>query len=388
MEVGGWLALGIFGLLLLAGRGGDLLPSPARMLLLLAWPLVAVAFVWTRRLILVVAYCVAGGFLLRWVEFWPGGGSDVLPAVTEWIQTFTKGGNPYDHYYVSTRPPGDPVPYPPIQFLAHLPGYLLAGHAGVRFTEVAAAIGVMTAFAVLAWRGAWSTALPAVALYAGLPNLINLSVDAGNDTGTGAVLLLAVLGTWWATTHDFDDRSSRAAGLTAALALGMKQSTLFVVILLAAYVWRRGGRSAFVQFAFACATILGVVSAVFLLRDPLAYLHALASFAGVHSSIYGWNLWVFLDQMHVPLASDADGVLLQVAIAIVASALAVLVPIRRIGPAVAVGIALTLLVLFSARWTAYSYFAMVAPLVLLLPVLVSWERRAEGMSPAAGTDAS
>ena len=388
VEVGGWLALGIFGLLLLSARGQDLLPSPARMFLLLVWPIVIVAFAWTRRPLVVAAYCIAGGFLLRWADFWPGGGSDVLPVVTEWIQTFIKGGNPYDHSYVSSRPPGSPVPYPPVQFLVHLPGYLLAGHAGVRFTQVAAALGVMSTFGVLAWRGAWSTALPALALYAGLANLVNLSVDAGNDTGTGAVLLLAVLGAWWATTHDFDDRSARLAGLTSALALGMKQTTLFVVLMVAAYVWRRGGRSAFLQYALAGAMTLAVVSAVFLLRDPFAYVRALAYVAGDHSDVYGWNLWVFAGQMGWPVIGRAEGVVFQVALTVVASAIALLIPLRRIGPALIAGITLTLIVLFVARWTTYSYFGMLAPVMLVLPILVSWERRSEAVPPPAGMETS
>lgn len=378
IDIGGWLALVIFGSLLLTGRSSDLLPSPARLILLLAWPIVAVVFAWSRRPITVATYCIAGGFLLRLVDFWlGGGGSDVLSVTNEWLQTISNGGNPYDHFYLSSIPPGSPVPYPPVQFLAHLPGYLVGGLVGVRFTEVVAALGVMMTFAVLAWRGAWSTALPALALYAGLTNLIELSVDGSNDTGSGAVLLLAVLGAWWATTRDFDDRSARVAGLTSALALGMKQTTLFVILMLAAYIWRRGGRAAFIQYAFAVVVVLGVVSAVFLVLDPIAYLLALVSVSGIHANVYGWNVWVFAGQIGLPVIGQADGIILEVVVTMVAMATALLLPLRRIGPTLVGGIVVTLLVLFVARWTTHAYFAIVAPIILAIPILVTLERRHE-----------
>lgn len=378
VEIGGWLALVIFGSLLLTGRSSDLLPSSARLILLLAWPIVSVVFAWSRRPAAVVIYCLVGGLLLRWVGFWPGGGgSDVLLVTNEWLRTIGDGGNPYDHFYLSSIPPGSPVPYPPVQFLAHLPGYIAGGLVGVRFTEVAASLGVMLTFAALAWRGAWSTALPALALYAGLSNLIELSVDGSNDTGSGAVLLLAVLGTWWATTHDFDDRSARIAGLTSALALGMKQTTLFVVLMLAAYIWRRGGRAAFTQYAFSVVVLLGVVSAVFLAWNPIAYLLALASLGGIHANVYGWNVWALLGQIGVPVIGQADGIVLEIVVAFVAMAAALLLPLRRIGPTLVAGIVVTLLVLFVARWTTHAYFAILAPILLAIPILVTLERRQE-----------
>ena len=199
----GTAALGIFLLLTISGRGQDLLPSPARMALVLAWPAALLLYALSNRVSVVVGYCIAGGFVLRWVDFFPGGGSDVLPATAEAIATTLAGGNPYAHWYASERPPSDNFPYPPIEMLIHLPGYLVAGLTGVRFTEVIAALLVMVAFVWLARRVSITAALPALALYAALPNLVNLSVDAGNDTSTGAMLLLAVLAAAWAAERGF-----------------------------------------------------------------------------------------------------------------------------------------------------------------------------------------
>jgi hypothetical protein len=96
VTVAGVLALTVFGLLLLSGRSGDLLPSPARLGLFLALPLIGIGFWWTRRISVVLGFLVIGGVLLRMVDFPPGGagGSDVLAAVNEGIGVLLGGGNP------------------------------------------------------------------------------------------------------------------------------------------------------------------------------------------------------------------------------------------------------------------------------------------------------
>ncbi len=369
----GTAALGIFLLLTISGRGQDLLPSPARMALVLAWPAALLLYALSNRVSVVVGYCIAGGFVLRWVDFFPGGGSDVLPATAEAIATTLAGGNPYAHWYVSERPPSDNFPYPPIEMLIHLPGYLVAGLTGVRFTEVIAALLVMVAFVWLARRVSITAALPALALYAALPNLVNLSVDAGNDTSTGAMLLLAVLAAAWAAERGFDQNALVAAGLVAGLAAGTKQTVLFAVILLAAFVWHRAGRRAATRYVAAAVLLLGLSALPFMVMDPGRFVLMTAGQLGAHDSVYGWNLWVFAQWMGWPILDVRSAAILVLA----ATGLATMVMLgfnqERLASAALAGVVVTLVALLAARWTAYSYFAVVVPVILALPVLVMWD---------------
>jgi Dolichyl-phosphate-mannose-protein mannosyltransferase len=366
-------ALGIFLLVTISGRGQDLLPSPARMALVLAWPAALLLFALSNRVSVVIGYCIAGGFVLRWVDFFPGGGSDVLPATAEAIATTLAGGNPYAHWYMSERPPSDNFPYPPIEMLIHLPGYLVAGLTGVRFTEVIAALLVMLAFAWLARRVSVTAALPALALYAALPNLVNLSVDAGNDTSTGAMLLLAVLAAAWAAEREFDQNALLAAGLVAGLAAGTKQTTLFAVILLAAFVWHRAGRPAATRYIAAAVLLLGLSALPFLVLDPGRFVLMTAGQLGAHDSVYGWNFWVFAQWMGWAILDVRSAAILVLA----ATGLATMVMLafyqERLASAALAGVVVTLVALLAARWTAYSYFAVVVPVILALPILVRWD---------------
>jgi hypothetical protein len=365
-------ALGIFLLLTISGRGQDLLPSPARMALVLAWPAAALLYALSNRVSIVVGYCIAGGFVLRWVDFFPGGGSDVLPATAEAIATTLSGGNPYAHWYVSERPPSDNFPYPPIEMLIHLPGYLMAGLTGVRFTEIVAALLVMVAFAWLSRRVSITAALPALALYAALPNLVNLSVDAGNDTSTGAMLLFAVLAAAWAAERGFDRNALLAAGLVAGLAVGTKQTTAFAVVLLAAFVWHRAGRRAAARYA-AGVLLVGASALPFLAMDPGRFVLMTAGQLGAHDSVYGWNLWVFAQWMGWPVPDVRSAAILVLVAAGVATVVMLGFSQERLAPAALAGVLVTLVALLAARWTAYSYFAVVVPVILALPVLVRWD---------------
>ena len=376
LTIAGLLALSIFGLLLLSGRSGDLLPSQARLGLFLALPLLAVVFWITRRISLVVAYLVLGGLLLRLVDFPHGGagGSDVLAAINEGIGVMLGGGNPYDHLYQATRPAGQPLPYPPGALLVHLPGYLWSGLHGVQMTEVAlagAAMLLLTALGALV--GSWLLALPAVALYAGLPNLVNLSVDGSNDTGTGALLLAGLVALAWVLRRGAAPWELFAAGLVAGLALASKQSALPLAVLPAVYLWRTRTARAAVLYLAGVIGLLLVLSLPFLVVAPATYLRQMLSFAGAHADVYGWNIWTFAQGMRWPVWDVGAATLLAAAVGGAGLLVALGLPHRRLGVAVLAGLAVTLLAFFAARWTTYAYFAMLAPVALSVPMLFAAE---------------
>lgn len=373
----GFLALGAFLMLLISGRAVDLLGSTPRMGLVLAWGAVAAAFWVTGRVSVVVAYLLFGGMLLRWVELPEGGrgGSDVLAAIDEALEVWFAGGNPYDHVYLRTRPPGQPMPYPPGALLLHLPGYLMAGLLGIQLTQLALA-GV--AMGTLAWLGArlsWVVGLPALALYAGAPNLVLLATDGSNDTGTGALLLLAVVALIWAMDRGADGTSLIASGTVLAFAASTKQLALPIALGMAIYVVRTLGLERSWRYLAGAATVLLLLSIPFLLRGPVTYVEGLVSFFGVHNDIYGWNIWAFGQGFGItPWDKSAAGVL-NIFCSLVALVVLLFLPLRSLCGGVLAGLVVLTVLLFTARWTTYAYFALIAPLALAIPALAIWDGR-------------
>ena len=328
---------------------------------------------------MIVLYTIAVGLVLRWADFDVVGRSDVLAVVTEWLATILAGQNRYQHLFTSSSPPGSPAPYPPIQFLVHLPGYLLSGYDGVRATEIASWLAVAAVLAALGNRFGWLMALPAIVLLGLLPDLINLTLDASNDTSSGAVLLGAALVALYAERRGFSVGSVRLAGLAAGLALGMKQTCVFVVVAIACWVWRRAGVRGFLDYALGTVAVLIAASVAFLILDPTAYLSALTAFAGFHQDLFGWNIWVLADHQGLAVPEIETAQVIGLAIIAAVAVPVVLATYRRLTTAAIGGILLTMVAFLAVPWTSYSYFALLAPLLLSIPLLMVIER-----APRAG----
>ena len=376
--------LGIFIALIVSGRSGDLLPSPERLIVLLVGTLVlAVIMVPQVRPYapaLVVLFLVIAGFALRWMQVMHPGGSDVLPVTNEALGVTLGGGDPYDHFYTSSRPAGAPFPYPPVNLLIHLPGYLLAGLTGVRATELVGACVVMVAIARMALGTGHSLAVPMLALYAGLPDLLNLVGDGSNDTSSGAMFLLFVL----ALVEADREEPWRAvlAGVLAACALGTKQSSLPLVVAGSAWLFH-ASRPSFRRYATAGLVTLFVVSVPFLLRSGLlGYVKALTAFAGFHEDVYGWNIWVLAGQLHLPVASREDALAFGSVVALAALALVALIRYRSVRTALVAGCVAMEVMFLAQRWTAYSYFAQLLAVVVVLPLLKPDDWRLGDAAPA------
>ena len=285
------------------------------------------------------------------------------------------GGNPYDHVYLSTRPPGQPMPYPPGALLLHLPGYLIAGLDGVKLTQIALA-GV--AMGTLAWLGArlsWAVGLPALALYAGASNLVLLTTDGSNDTGTGAVLLLAVVALIWALDRGADDASLIFAGTFAAFAVSTKQTALPIALGMVIYLVRTLGWERSWRYLAGAATMLLLMSIPFLVSGPVIYLKGLLSFVGAHNDIFGWNIWVFGQGFGVTPWDRKAADALNIISSLVALVVLLFLPLRSLSGSVLAGLVVLTVMLFTARWTTFAYFALMAPLVLAIPALAIWDGR-------------
>jgi len=375
LELGGLLGLSLFLLIVLSGRDLDLLPSPVRLALVLSWPIVVYAFVVSGRASIPVAYIVLGAIGLRLNELQGYGGSDVLDSVFEAIGVLLAGSSPYGHSYTMTQPPGSPMPYPPATLLLHLPGHLLAGKDGVFYNEAATAGVVIAALVALAARVSWTLGLPALAAYAALGNLVYTSADGSNDTSTGAMLLLAVLAVAWAWDGGWDGQRVRIAGLAAALALATKQSSLFVVVLLAIAVWQMAGRRSAALYVGAAGVLLLALSIPFLLLGPVEYVRSLTAFAGVHEDIYGWTIWAFAQGMGWPVLDVPEARLVNIVLTLGALLAVTRYRLSSIALATAFGVLVTLVLFLTARWMSFAYFAMVTPIILVLPLLAAWAAR-------------
>ena len=385
VRVAGALALATFFVLLTSGWSGDLLGSPVRMALVLGWLLAAALFWGIGRPSLVIVYLIGAGLLLRW-DHMPAtgqGGSDVLTAVNEALGVWLDGGNPYAHYYTQTRPPGQPMPYPPGALLVHLPGHLIGGLAGVQWTQFAFAGATMGIFALLATRSSWLAALAGLALYAGAPNLVVLTADGSNDTVTGTLLLLAVLAVAWAFERGADDRSLVLAGMVAGLAISTKQLALPIALALSAYAvrslgWRRASR-----YLAGAIGLLLLVSLPLLVMGPLTFARGLVSFVGVHEEIMGWNIWSMLQGFGVTPWDRDSALTLSVVVSGAALYALVAWPARSLAGAALAGVIATLVILFAARWTTYAYFALCTPVLLAIPAILAWEAKhmEQGLDP-------
>jgi hypothetical protein len=375
------VGLAAFALLLVSGRSVDLLGSHDRMALLLSLFAVAVAFWWTGRIELVVGYLIVGGLVLRWILMPPGGvgGSDVLAAINEGIGVWLAGGNPYDHFYTQTRPPGQPLPYPPGALLVHLPGHLANGLAGVQWTQLAGSALALGLLARSAARSSWLAGIAGLALYAGAPNLAILTADGSNDTLTGALLLLAIVLTAGAL-RTRDPGSLIVAGSAAALAVSTKQLALPIVLALAAYVVRSlGWRRALDYVGFGAAFLL-MVSIPFLLMGPLEFVEALTSVAA-HDDIFGWNIWAMVLGFGLTPWDRETALMLTIGVAVVALIATAGVPTRTLAGAVLCGVVATVAIMFAARWSTPAYFGLFLPALTMLPSLAFESRQDPASQP-------
>ncbi len=384
LELGGLLGLGLFFALVISGRDLDLLPTPTRMALVLAWPFVTYAFIVSGRSWIPVGYIVVGAVGLRLAELQGYGGSDALDAVWEGIGVLLAGDSPYGHFYEHTQPPGWPVPYPPLMFVTHLPGYLVAGKDGVFYNEAAFSLLALAIFTVLAVRLSWTVGLPVLAAYAASGNIVFGAADGSLDTGSGVLLLVAIVAAAWAWDGGWDDRRVRIAGLAAALPLAMKQSTAFVVILLAVAVWQMAGRRAALRYVGSAAILLLAVSIPFLILGPLDYLTQLISITGFHQDVYGWNIWVLAQSLGWPVPDVTVAHLLTIVITLGSLLVVTRYRMSSVALATLMGVLVTMVLFLSARWTSFIYFVLIEPALFAVPLLAVWAARGPTLAAPRG----
>jgi uncharacterized membrane protein len=269
-------------------------------------------------------------------------------------------------------------------FLTHTPGYLLAGKDGVFYNEAAFSLLTLAILTGLAARLSWTVGLPALAAYAASGNIVYAAADGSVDTGAGALLLLAVLAVAWAWDGGWDDLRVRIAGLAAALPLAMKQSTFFLVLLLAVAVWQMAGRRAALRYVRSATVLLLALSIPLLLLGPVDYLTQLVSITGFHEDVYGWNIWVLAQSLGWPVPDVTIGRLFTIVATLVALLVVTRYRMSSIALATLMGVLVTMVLFLSARWTSFVYYVLLEPVLFAVPLLAVWAAR--GPSSEAPTD--
>jgi hypothetical protein len=291
--------------------------------------------------------------------------SDVMLATSEALRVLRSGSDPYAHYFITTRPPGQPFPYPPGALAFYgLAEIFTRNVFGVDRWAGIATLGVVAAIVPIVGRSLGALTVTFVAL---ATPLIRDAPDGGNSAGLTFVVTCAIVLLAWSRAQS--DRRARLLWWCSAVAFGwalaFKQTSIPVYLALLVYLWRSGHD--WRRYALASLGPALVVTLPFVVWDPLGFWTNAALGPFVHANIWGRNLWASL----TPAGSDVRAALeplvpfAMVAGIAVAAAWCWYRPARNLGFAVLQGCALwgTLLVL--SRWTTETYYDELIPILVL-----------------------
>lgn len=384
------VAASLVGLLIaffsMAGCQCDTRPAVITAMLLL-WPLVFLAVAITRRPGLAAAYLlVIGvtwrlGVLLGFFGVNPAGvASDVLDVIHEALGVVLAGGNPYAHTFSSSQPPGiQAFAYPPGSLLYYLPAYL-AGR--IRIAEIVSA-GIVLAglwWAVRLTRSDLPVAL--MGLYAAAAPLAVLSTDNSNDTSAGALIFMAGFALLLARRRSTAGALA-AAGVFMGWAAAFKLYALVYWPIFLAFV-AGGGRCGLPEAIFrgrrvpawwvyvaASLEFAGFLSLPFFVWSPAGFVRGMViGPVNPHHGIGGWNIWAYLDSLGWKLWMAAGSSLYAVNFGLTLAVIgaAIWSRVRQPSQALLCGVVAWFVLMFTAKWTTYAYFAGVAPVAMLIPL--------------------
>lgn len=369
----------LLGLLWTVGSLDFNAPQLDRMLLLLAGCAVLGAVLADRAAgPLVSAYAVVVAFADRLAGSFIGG-SDVLSATREAIATALAGGDPYTHVMQSTNPVGSPFAYPPGEPLYYLPAYLLA-NGDLRMVETWSALLTVVVLALAGLRVGHRAALPTMA-YATWGTASFHTELGGNDVSAAFLVVLALVALLFG-------RESRSAYVASAIAFGwaiaFKQFALLVLpaVLRSLAAHDRGWRA----YATGVAATVGVLSAYYFLRDPVAFVSQQLAPLVFHQDLWGANLPNLLGR-YVGAASFPQWTALQLVVLAAAVAASLYRPMPTLGGAALVGAAVVLVPLLLARWTTQPYYVYAGTVALagLALLEVRWPRPSMGEGTKTGS---
>lgn len=307
-----------------------------------------------------LAQIVAVGYAERILRK-PFVGSDVLAATREAIDVIARGGNPYDHLYVTNNPPGSSFPYLPgeIAFYA-IPNALFGTLQGA---DKWAGIGIVFLLATLAPAVGPARAALATALYSTFSYAAYRSTDGSNDTSLAFLVVLAtVLLAWSARAELTPQRRGQArvlfyaSAVAFAWALLFKQFAWLLYPFIAMALRRRG--AAWREHVVVSVGLTVLIVLPFALTAPIPFLRNVVGQVSAHPNVWGLNLWAGLQTWNSGLIRALIPVIPALGlIALAAVALVLLTrPVEDLGVALFQGLGLLFVALFLARWTTSTYY--------------------------------
>lgn len=344
-------------------------PDPYTLFFAFGALALAIALLASRRVSpwVAAALALAGG-LFCGLRQTPVADTDVARSMTEALQCVAQWCNPYAHFFADTNPPGSPFPY--------LPGGLLyyaiqnGWWHGMVQNDRPAFLIVTLSLAALAFArscGPGRAAL-AIAFYSFSTFVLFRAVDGSNDTAVAALLALGAVALAFGNgARASDGRAKLALYVASAFFFGWAVGFKALAWPIWLFVWRVVP-AAYRRIWLICSAGFAVLLALpFFARNPVAFVHSIASGFTFHTNAWGLSLWSALDRLHpgltahlgpIPVALETFAVLACI-IALWGAAK------RRLGEALAIGAAVLAVALAMTRWSTSPYYSFVLAIVAL-----------------------
>ena len=290
--------------------------------------------------------------------------SDVMLTTSEAVGVLFTGGNPYEHVYQMTNPPGAPFGYPPGEIIFYALAHFL--RSDVLRTDLTCSIivlGIIGAFAPVCGPG---LAALGISVIGWAPDVLFHLTDGSNDNAAAFLVVIGFAALVWSLS--FSGRSAAVLWWISALAFGwavaFKEYSLPIAFFIALYLWRRDARSAR-GWMLAAAATFAAFAVPFLIWNPVALISNVGGALVTHHNIWGRNVWH--DWVIGIPAGDAVAPLIPLITVIAVAALAVVLVRHRppsLGGAFLQG-AITVAALFIfARWTTSVYYQFLEPVAI------------------------
>jgi hypothetical protein len=315
---------------------------------------------------LVTAFAVAAGLALR-LTMAAYNGSDVAAATSEALHAIAGGLNPYQHYFASTHPAGQPFPYMPGELALYGIQKLIAGnlHDHDRWWSVGALLGIASLGAAC---GAGRTALATALLAVSSTNVL-IGVDGSNDTGLLFLLIAAVVALAYAMRAEVGTRNwpvlvlyvASGAFFGWAIAFKAMAWVVFPFVLRVVPVPRR---ALYIGVALGVAAVFCLP---FFIAAPLDFFASIGAGFDSHGNVWGFNVWAALAASHPAMLNALVRYSLPVAIfATLFTALSLWA--RKpgtLGEALLQSCTVLAAMLLFARWTSLAYYAFLIGVLAL-----------------------
>lgn len=278
-------------------------------------------------------------------------GSDVIGVTREALILVAHGGNPYNHTFQYSNPPGSPFPYFPGEIAFYAIPHIAVGQivgadkwAGVGIVFLLAALGTVV--------GPGAAALVTV-LYATLEPAVQRSLDGSNDTGQAFLLVLGVL--LLAVGRRYQAKVPFYAGALAfAWALAFKEFAWLIYPFAVTHLRRDG--AAWKEFMGVSLGTAAIVTLPFFVTAPSGFIHNVVSGLTFHRQAFGVDIWAVAQSADIPVPQTGAAPIVTVAVIPLVGTALVLRPAANLAGALFQGLLLLCVALLCARYATSSYY--------------------------------